>query len=285
MKRGILAAGALFLVVSCAQGATSSGISAGSAAMKSAQPAGGPTGASQAETQAAPAPLTGQGPKVIRTGRITVEIPDGRFASKLGELEDLMAGLAGFVSGSEAAAQSGSLREGSVTFEVPSEHFQAALDGTRRLGKVQAYVVTGQDVSNQYVDLQARLANEEAVREAMLQFFKDAHSVQDDVTIENQLGQVTAQIEQLQGQIHYLEQATAYSTVTVTLREAAAATAASGEDRWGFRTALDRAAHNFVYVIDGILETAGSALPFLLLLIPLYFALRHRRSLARILAL
>lgn len=281
MKRGILVSGILFLAVACAGSAASS--TAGSSARSGQQPVQQGAGSSQATAPAVISPAA-EGPKVVRTGRVTIEIPNGQFEHKLSALQDLMTGLGGYAANSDAGTESGTLTSGSITFQVPSEQFQAALDGVRQLGKVQAYVVNSQDVSNQYVDLQARLANEEAVRDAILEFFKDAHSVQDDITIENQLGQVTGQIEQLKGQINYIDHATALASVTVTMREAAAAARNAG-DEFGLGRSLNQAAHNFVYVVNGMLEVTGSLLPFALLLIPTWFALRYRRSLARILAL
>lgn len=285
---GLTLAAAVGLLVACGIGATSP---TGTSRSTTAAVGGSSTADSQAAAK--PAPVTdivpnpvpvGEGPKVIRTGRVTLEVPNGKYEDSLDRLDDVMLSLGGFTSGSDGIADKGSLRSGTITFQVPAPRFQDALDAARKIGKVEGYVVNSQDVSSQYVDLNARLHNAEATRDAMLRFFADAKSVQDDLAIQNQLAQVTQQIEQLKGQIDYLDHATAFATVSVSLHEAAATARPEGDD-WGFRSALSRAAHNFVNTVNWLVVGLGSALPLLLLAVPAYFALRFRRVFARLFAI
>src|SRR6185437_1229703 len=163
----------------------------------------------------------------------------------------------GFISGTEAQANpevDQHIRSGVVTFMVPSDRFDDAIDQLSKLGTVQNEQVGGQDVSAQYVDLQARLANEEAQRDAMLALLKRAQSVSDIIAIQTQLGQITQQIEELKGQIQYLDHNTAFSTVSVSIVEAGAPDSVQASDSWGFATALSAAAHNFVTTINYIVS-------------------------------
>src|SRR5262249_34688093 len=75
----------------------------------------------------------------------------------------------------------------------------------RKKGTPRTITISGNDVSLQYVDLQARLTNAEAQRNAMLALLQQARSVNDTIQIQNQLGQVTGQIEELKGQISFLD--------------------------------------------------------------------------------
>ena len=152
----------------------------------------------------------------------------------------------------------------------------------RALGTVQNLVIGGQDVSAQYVDLQARLANEEAQREAMLALLQQAKTVNEIIAVQNQLGQVTGQIEQLKGQIAYFDHATTYSTVSVSIHEAAVAFRPQ-VDSWGFLTALSQGLHGFVSTLDYILVGVGYAGPILVLLglFGLAWRLRRRFGLGR----
>src|SRR2546429_408693 len=116
------------------------------------------------------------------------------------------------------------------------------------------------DVSQQYVDLQARLRNAESQRDVMLTLMGQAKSVSDTVQIQNQLGQVTGQIEQLKGQIDYLNHSTTFATLAVSIREAAA----GPRDEWGLQTAVYQAAHNIVAVLAVLIVILGTLLPVLL---------------------
>jgi hypothetical protein len=159
---------------------------------------------------------------------------------------------------------------------VPSDKFDEAIDRISKLGTVQNEHISGQDVSAQYVDLQARLANEEAQRDAMLVLLKRAQSISDIITIQTQLGQITQQIEELKGQIQYLDHNTAFSTISVSIVEAGVPAGQPAQDSWGFVTALSDAAHNFVTTINYIVSGLGAIGPVLILLGVGYLVWRRR---------
>jgi hypothetical protein len=149
-----------------------------------------------------------------------------------------------------------------VTFQVPSDKFEGVVAGLRRLGTAQDISITGNDVSQQYVDLQARLRNAQAQRDAMLALLQQARSVGDIIQVQTQLGQITGQIEQIQGQIQYLDHSTSYATVAVTITEGAAAAA---RDEWGLRTAASQAVHNVVTTLSVLVLVLGTLAPLLVI--------------------
>lgn len=235
----------------------------------------------QGIAQPVPAPIDAvppvqDGPRVIRTAQLAVEVRNGTFDRSIDSVFGIATGLGGYISGSSAATDSGALRSGSITFLVPADKFDAAISEVRALGTVQNLVIGGQDVSAQYVDLQARLANEEAQRNAMLALLGQAKTVNEIIAIQNQLGQITGQIEQLKGQIAYFDHATTYSTVSVSIHEAAVAFKPQ-TDSWGFLTALSQGLHGFVSTLDYILVGVGYAGPILVLLGLFGLAWRFRR--------
>ena len=227
-------------------------------------------------------PVPIQGPQVIKQASLTVSVASGSFDSKLAAVRALVEGEQGFISGTEAAANPDTdqrIRTGVVTFMVPSDKFDDAIDQLSKLGTVQNEHISGQDVSAQYVDLQARLANEEAQRDAMLVLLKRAQSISDIITIQTQLGQITQQIEELKGQIQYLDHNTAFSTISVSIVEAGApAGQPAQQDSWGFLTALSDGAHNFVATINYIVSGLGAIGPILIVLGVGYAVWRRRRS-------
>lgn len=210
-------------------------------------------------------PPIAEGPRVIRTAQIGVEVRNGSFDSTLDQLYSISTQFGGYISGSDAAAETGSLRTGTITFQVPADHFDAAVKQVRGLGRVQSFRIGGQDVSAQYVDLQARLRNAEAQRDAMLALLAKATTIQEIVSVQTQVGQATAQVEQLRGQINYLDHATTYSTITVSIREAAVTLKPAGE-RSGVGAAASAAGEAFVNTLGVIMVGAGAAGPVLLIL-------------------
>ena len=210
-----------------------------------------------------------EGPKVIRQAQLSVTVKAGAFDSTLSDVRTLVQLQGGFIAGTDAQSNpafNDQIRTGVITFMVPAEKFDNTIDQLAKLGKVQNEHITGQDVSAQYVDLQARLANAQAQRDAMIALLKRAQSISDIIAVQNQLGQITQTIEQLKGQINYFDHNTAYSSVSVTITEAGVAPSTQPVDNWGFSTALSDAAHNFVTTINYIVSGLGAIGPVLVLL-------------------
>jgi hypothetical protein len=208
-----------------------------------------------------PGPTLPEGPRVQRTASLTLEVANGRFDASLDRVIALMRSEGGYISGSQADADDARrLRSGQVTFQVPTGKFDDVLAGLKSLGTAQSIRIGGNDVSLQYVDLQARLRNTQAQEDAMRALLQQARSVNDIIQIQNQLGQITGQKEQIEGQLAFLDHSTTYATVTVTIREAAASASA---DEWGLVTAGSQALHNLVNTVNVVLVVLGAIAPLL----------------------
>jgi hypothetical protein len=106
----------------------------------------------------------------------------------------------------------------SITIGVPVDQFESAM---RRLRNLALQVVdesaSGQDVTDEYVDLQSRLGNLEATRDRIRQFLDQATTVEESLEVNEQLSVIEEQIEQVQGRMNYLFDRSAYSTITVQI--------------------------------------------------------------------
>jgi uncharacterized protein DUF4349 len=289
MKKLLVAAVVLVAAYACGQSSTSSSSShqplaaygpANTAPDKSAP--GSTTIAAPNQQVPAPTQTPVQGPLVIRQAQLSLSVSSGSFDSKLADVRRLVELEDGYIAGTDAQVNPQTaddrIRTGVISFMVPAKNFDDTIDGLTKLGKVQNEHISGQDVSAQYVDLQARLANAEAQRNAMLALLQQAHSVPDIIAVQNQLGQITQQIEELKGQIQYLDHNTSFSTVTVSIVEAGAPAPVQSSDNWGFATAISDAAHNFVTTINYIITGLGAIGPVLLLLALAYFVWRRLGS-------
>jgi Domain of unknown function (DUF4349) len=226
-----------------------------------------------------------QGPPVIRQAQLSITVGNGLFGSKLSEVRALVESQGGYIAGTDAQAApvadtlatASPIRTGVITFMVPAANFDGTVDQLTRVGKLQGEHITGTDVSAQYVDLRARLANAQAQLTAMRALLAKATSINDIITVQNQIGQITSQIEQLEGQIKYLDDHTAYSSISVTLTESGAPARTQPADTWGFMTAVDQAAHNFVTTIDYLIALIGALGPVILAGLGGWYLWRRRR--------
>lgn len=105
-----------------------------------------------------------------------------------------------------------------LTLGVPVEQFETALRRLRNLAlRVLDETASGEDVTDQYVDLQSQVQNLEATRDRIRSFLDQAKTVDEALRINQQLSEVERQIEELKGRMNYLSDRSAFSTITVTL--------------------------------------------------------------------
>ncbi len=106
----------------------------------------------------------------------------------------------------------------SITIGVPVDQFEAAMNRLRRIAlRVVDESASGQDVTDEYVDLQSRLDNLIATRDRIRQFLAQAQTVEESLRVNEQLSAIEEQIEQVKGRMNYLFDRSAYSTITVQL--------------------------------------------------------------------
>jgi len=109
-----------------------------------------------------------------------------------------------------------SLKYAAVTIGVPVDEFERTLVRLRDLAvRVVDEVASGDDVTEQYVDLQSQLTNLEATRARIQEFLQDAKTVDEALRINQELANIEAQIEQIKGRMNYLNDRSAFSTITI----------------------------------------------------------------------
>ena len=108
------------------------------------------------------------------------------------------------------------LKYAAVTIGIPVDEFERTLVKLRDLAvRVVDEVASGDDVTEQYVDLESQLTNLEATRARIQEFLQDAKNVDEALRINQELANIEAQIEQIKGRMNYLNDRSAYSTITI----------------------------------------------------------------------
>jgi hypothetical protein len=109
-------------------------------------------------------------------------------------------------------------RFATLTIGVPVDDFERALRRLREVGlRVLDESLTGQDVTDGYVDLNSQLENLKATQDRIRTFLDRAETAEEALMVNQQLSQVEAQIAQIEGRMNYLFDCAAYSTISVTL--------------------------------------------------------------------
>jgi len=165
-------------------------------------------------------------------------------------------------SSTQDSAEEGPLYA-TIVVKVPTEKTVAALKDIKKLGKLETEQESEEEVTDQYVDLNARLRNLQREEQRYLDFFNAAKNVEEMLKIEEQLSRVRGEIESLQAQIDQLEKSAAMGTITIYLHEPAQVTKPIRE--WGIAKALIQAVENFITVINIMIMALGALLPFMIL--------------------
>ncbi len=156
--------------------------------------------------------------KIIQTGHVNIQVES--VSETIVAITSSTEGLGGFIARSDAGEQTDGTRYGSITVRVPSVEFQRAINNIKSTALVVLNESTNaNDVTERYVDLNARLKNAEATETAYTQVLQKAVSVTDILSVQQALGNIRGQIESLQGQIQYLDNQADLSTITVNISE------------------------------------------------------------------
>jgi hypothetical protein len=188
---------------------------------------------------------------VVKTAELGVRGEDVRGSAE--EAGRVAERFGGEVLSSRIYAGSGPITA-DLVLSVPSGEFEAALEELRGLGeRVTTDTVEGQDVTEEFVDLESRERNLLAAEESLLALYDRAESVEDTLTVERELTDIRGQIEEVQGRIQYLERRTATSEIVLHLEPAAAAPT---ERPWSASSVAARAWDASL----AVLQTAATAL-------------------------
>jgi len=152
---------------------------------------------------------------IVRTGDMSLVVED--INQTIEAITQMSLAFGGYVVSSYIQGEEEEMR-GWISFRVPDDKFETALTQLRDMAvRVESEQTSSQDVTEEYIDLQARLGNAEATEQQYLALLDKAVDVEDILNIYNYLSQVRSEIEQLKGQIQYLEKTTSTSLISVSL--------------------------------------------------------------------
>ncbi len=155
---------------------------------------------------------------IIHQARISTNVKDLKKAQH--NMEQRVKDYGGYIVESNVYLESDETSSGKMIVRIPEKHFETFLSEAEvEASKVLEKNVTGQDVTEQYVDLSSRVKSKRAVEERLLAFMKDAEKTEDLLKISSDLAKVQEEIEVLVGKIKYLENQTSFSTIELTMFE------------------------------------------------------------------
>jgi hypothetical protein len=200
---------------------------------------------------------------IVRTGQASIEVDS--LEPSMAELRRIVQRAGGFVA--DASIQSGrnQLRSATLELKVPASRFDELTQGLEPLGKLQFVNVAAEDVSEEFVDLTARVANGHRLEDRLVELLRTrTGKLQDVLSVERELARVREEIERMEGRLRFLKASAQLSTLSVNLYEPAPIVA-SHPGRSVIAEAFKTAWRNFVGVLAGAIASLGFVVPVVVL--------------------
>lgn len=212
--------------------------------------------------------------KLIKSGNIQFETSDMDKTRQ--QILDAVKKYNGYISADDLWHSEVQSRS-NLTVRLPSKNFDAFVtDATANVTQFDNKQFNVQDVTEEFLDIEARLKTKKELESRYQDLLKKANSVQDILSIEEQIGKLRSDIESIEGRLNYLQNQVSYSTVTISFYKQF-----TEQHQFGYKLlqSFKNGWELFIDFIYGLINIW----PFILLLIALIYGLiriRKRRKMA-----
>lgn len=252
-------------------------------------------GAAGVGREAGGQPVPGVDPKVVNAPvvpaerkiifRATLELIVSNLDEAVPQVEKLVAEQKGYVAKSEVRGDTGSRRSAVFSLRVPVDAFPAVRERLVALGTPERNAVESDDVTEEFVDVQARIRNLKEQEDKLNELLKEKRKeekLEDIIRVSDRIAEVRRDVERTQGRLNYLANMTALATINLTLKEIKnyqPPTAPTFRGR--VAAAFESSWEALVAFAEGVALVAVRLTPWLPILIPaglaLAWAVRHLR--------
>lgn len=204
--------------------------------------------------------------KIIKRADLSIEVKNIDTISD--KITNLIETYNGYISDSRNWANQNKQKFYWFQLRIPVDNFNSVLNelNSDDYGQIISRSISGQDVTEEYMDLDIRLKNLNSQEERYRQLLDKADKVEEILKIENELNRIRTEIEQLQGRKKYLDNQISYSTITVNFSQPEPLSSGTP----GIIKAIRNAVNTMVKQIYQIINLIGALVPYVILLILIY---------------
>lgn len=213
---------------------------------------------SSAQMSAQPVDLLVQS-MIVRTGSASIKVDS--LALGMARVRSLATRVGGYIGNTQVDAANGNAPSATLELRVPSARFDEAIAGIEAIGTTEGVQVSAEDVGEQYMDLEARIANSRRMEQRLIELLASRTGRLSDVLqVEEKLSQTRSEIERMEGRMRWLRTRASVSTISVTVHEPYPVVSPSGTPSV-LAEALRRAWRNFVSLIAAVIAASGVLVP------------------------
>ncbi len=216
--------------------------------------------------------------KIVRNGDLQLESDSPEQSQQ--KISAIAESKGGFVVESQQSSSDSrtTIRDVvTMTVRVPSAKFTEALDEIRKTAsRVVVETVKSDDVTEEFIDIEAQLKAKKALEAQFLEIMKRANSVEDALNVQSELAEVRGEIEKVEGRKRFLENQSSFSTIKIRLQTPATFTDNSTGFFDRFKEAFGNGFDAALSFILGLVSFVIAILPFLIFIaLPIYLIVRY----------
>jgi len=270
------------LLLMCACGARESGAPQGLMKYADTNPAleARASGGAESPSPAGSESVLRAGRMVIKTADLSIQVE--KYDGTLEKIQQITNRNSGYVVASSASADDAGRKSGSVTLRVPSPKFNQTLDELKKTAsKVESESIQGQDVTEEFYDLAARLDNKKRAETRFQEILQSAQNAKEILEVEQALAAVREEIDRLEARKRYVQDHVAMSTITVYLPEPVPFAGSGSTGFWArMARGFQRGVNGFADVIAFLITLIIASVPVLALAAVLVLLIRKVKKTA-----
>lgn len=198
--------------------------------------------------------------KIIKTSLIYLEVQN--VTATMDPLKGIATTHGGYIGTLSVNTRYGDRLYAILTMRVPAGQFESAISEIKALGSLTSESLSADDVTEEYVDLQARRTALASQLAAYNRIMEKAENVSEILDVQVQIERVQVEIDRIDGRLKYLDNRVDYATITVTLEEPEPV--GSGE-RFSFISVINEGITGFLTVAAGLVIILISIIPLIIL--------------------
>jgi predicted DNA binding CopG/RHH family protein len=213
---------------------------------------------------------------IIRSGTMSIEVD--KYDETEGKIKDIASRFSGYITNTKSQLNANDKKQGTISIRVPSDKFDAVRAELAKTGKVMNENITGTDVTDEYMDLDARQKTQHQLEQRLLKLLDEKTAkLTDVVEVEQKLASVRETIEKTEGRMKYLRDQASYSTLAISVYEPSMLiTSTGGGFFFEIGQSFSKGLSGFTMILSGIITVVIALLPILIIAgIIIYFIVRY----------
>lgn len=212
---------------------------------------------------------------IVRRGSMNIEIENFDESEK--NIMDETGRQNGYITNSSSSVNTSGKKQGVIEARIPSQNFDTFISNISISGKVMSLNVTGNDITEEYIDIEARHKTQKALEERLIKLLEEkTANLTDVVEVEQKLADVRAQTESMEGRMRYLKNQLDFSTLSISLFEPSLLqTSSGGGFFYEISEAFKEGLNGFTDVLTGLIRFMIAFSPVLIFGLLIFILIRR----------